>query len=126
MLSREQVVGWCAQLVDKTTGFPPLETCLAAIPALDSLSDLPAGTRVLVRCDTNVVVHPDGRLENDARLRSLLETLTFGRQRGWVQIIHGHVGTDGHQSLAPVVPHLGRMLQQDVTFIAEWMDDAKG
>jgi phosphoglycerate kinase len=125
-LTREQVIDWCVRLVEPLPDPPALETYLSAISTLDDLTDLPPRTRVLVRCDTNVVVRPDGTLENESRLRSLLDTLRFGREHGWVQIIHGHIGTDGRQSLQTVVPSLTRLLEQDVSLIPDWMDDNTG
>jgi phosphoglycerate kinase len=130
-LTPEQVVGWCAQLLDRSGAFPPLEVCLDAIPTLDALDDLLPGTRVLVRCDTNVAL-ADGRAADDARLRSLLETLLHGHKRGWVQIVHGHHGDDGRQSLEPVAVLLETLLRQEgapsasIHFLPSWMDDATG
>jgi phosphoglycerate kinase len=125
-VSEETVHAWCRALLDPSPYLPPLEECAAAIPTLDTLADLSAGTRALVRCDTNVTFTADGRVENDARLVSLLDTLRFGRDRGWVQIVHGHLGVDGRESLRPVAEHLGRLLGCGVAFLGDWMDDATG
>jgi phosphoglycerate kinase len=125
-VSEETVDAWCRALLDASRPFPTFEQCVDAIPSLDTLADLPPGTRVLVRCDTNVAFGPDGRLESDARLVSLLDTLRFGRDRGWVQIVHGHVGVDGRESLRPVAEHLGRLLGRGVSFLGDWMDDRTG
>jgi phosphoglycerate kinase len=123
----EEVVGaWCRRLLEPLQPFPSFDECVDAIPTLDTLAKVPPGTRVLVRCDTNVVVGPDGHLENDARLLSLLDSLRCGRERGWVQIIHGHTGVDGRESLRPVAEHLGRLLGCPVVFLCDWMDDRSG
>ena len=92
--SQDQVIAWCGQQIEDTKNFPPLEECLDAIPQLSALADLPAGTRVLVRGDTDVVVDDQGKVEDDVRLKSLMETLQFGIQKGWVQILYGHSGRD--------------------------------
>jgi phosphoglycerate kinase len=125
-VNEDDVCAWCSRLLDPSHGWPSFDECLDAIPSLDALAELPAGSRVLVRCDTNVVLGADGRVENDARLVSLLDSLQFGRQRGWIQIIHGHIGNDGRQSLRPVAEHLGGLLGCPVAFLADWMDDRTG
>jgi phosphoglycerate kinase len=131
-LSQEQVRSWCLELLRPAPAFPPLEECVTAIPTLDALADLPAGTRVLVRGDTNVALDAAGRVIDDARLVSLLETLRFGLERGWVWLLHGHLGTDTHPSLRPVADHLGRLLRQHglgrgpVVLVEDWMEDATG
>ena len=101
-ISQDEVINWCGKLVEKIPDFPPLDQCLEAIPILESLADLPAGTRVLLRGDTDVVVKEDGTIEDDIRLRSLLETLECGLQRGWVLLVYGHRGRDPKLSLEPV------------------------
>src|SRR5260221_14410677 len=79
------------QLGKVLKGFDPREEFsladyLKAIPRLESLSDIPSGTTVLVRGDVDDKPGPtlgDG----DIRLRSMKETLDFGRQKGWKQVI---------------------------------------
>ena len=46
--------------------------------------------------------------EGDIRLRSMKETLKYGQDRGWKQIIFGHVGREPEKSLAKVAARLGR------------------
>jgi len=128
----EQVVEWCSKLIEKSPDFPSLETCLEAIPGLNSLADLPVGTRVLVRGDTDVVVRDDGSVEDDIRLRSLAPTLRFGCRKGWVQLLYGHRGRDPQLSLEPVAAHLQKLLTAEgpddveVAFVDDWLDDATG
>jgi phosphoglycerate kinase len=125
MIAVTDVLAWCQHLLDSRQ-VPSLEECLEVIPPLDALDDLPPGTRVQVRCDTNVVVAADGRVADDARLVSLLETLRWGQDHGWVQVIHGHAGADGRPSLAPIAVHLGRLLGTEIVFLDDWMDDVSG
>jgi phosphoglycerate kinase len=120
-----EIFDWCENLA-KGTDSSSLEDALNAIPKLDSLADLPAGTRVLVRCDTNVVLDRDGSIVNESRLKSILPTLRFGLRRGWIQIIHGHLGVDGQDSMFPLVRRLGELLQNPVKFLGDWMDDDTG
>ena len=130
--SQDQVTAWCGQQIEDTKNFPPLEECLDAIPELSALANLPAGTRVLVRGDTDVVVDDQGKIEDDVRLQSLMETLQFGIQKGWVQILYGHRGRDPELSLEPVAKHVQELLKQhgvanpNVLFVKEWMDDSTG
>ena len=130
-VSKNQVVDWCTQLIEKSSDFPSLEDCLATIPNLESLSDVPAGTKVLVRGDTDVVVEENGTIEDDIRLQSLIDTLKFGHQHGWIQLVYGHRGRDPQLSLEPVAKHLESLLGKEgisvkVEFISDWLDDETG
>lgn len=126
------ILQWTQQLVENSPDFPDLETCLDAIPDLDALDDLPAGTRILVRGDTDVVVTDAGEIEDDVRLLSLVETLKFGIERGWVQIVYGHRGRDPELSLRAVAKHTEQLLKNSganvpqTTFISDWMNDDTG
>lgn len=131
MVDRQDVIAWCTKLVEPTADFPELEACLEAIPGLDSLADLPSGTRVLVRGDVDVKVK-DGKVKDDVRLRSLIDTLRYGAERGWIQILYGHVGREPELSLEVVAGHLAGLLKGEgvavprVAFVREWMNDATG
>ena len=46
MVAENVVIDWCQQLLDDSGDFPALDECLEVIPGLESLSDLPAGTRI--------------------------------------------------------------------------------
>ncbi len=131
-VTTDQATAWCRQLVDKAPDFPELDECLKVIPSLDSLADLPAGTRVLVRGDVDVVIDEQGNVEEDVRLRSLLETLSFGHSRGWVQILYGHRGRDPEMSLKPVADYMQKLIEEAgltkarVSFAGEWLDNKTG
>lgn len=131
-ISTDDTVRWCSMLAGGSDDIPALEDCLEAIPNLDSLDALPTGTRVLVRGDTDVVVQDDGSIRDDVRIRSLVDTLSFGARRGWVQLVYGHRGRDPELSLEPVARHLDTLLPsearggQPVVFIGEWLDDQTG
>lgn len=132
MAAVEEVVDWCKQLLADDADFPSLEECLDVIPGLDSLADLPAGTRVLVRGDLDVEIDDAGGIEDDTRLRSLTATLKHGHERGWVQIVYGHRKRDPRISLEPVVPHLQRVVKEDagldveIGFVNDWCSNATG
>jgi phosphoglycerate kinase len=100
----------------------PLPEYLSAIPRLDSLADLPSGTPVLVRGDVDC--KPGKEIgQGDIRLRSMKETLLYGRQRGWKQIVFGHIGRDPEASLANVRQRLAAILECPVAFFERWLDD---
>ena len=101
----------------------PLGVFLAAIPRLESLADLPAGTSVLVRGDVDCKPGPNVG-DGDVRLRSMQETLQFGRDRGWKQIVFGHVGRKPEGTLAIVRQRLAEILGSPVAFFADWLDEA--
>ncbi|MED5399446.1 MAG: phosphoglycerate kinase, partial [Planctomycetota bacterium] len=131
-VSTESTVRWCSTLAGTSDNIPSLEDCLESIPNLDALDTLPPGTRVLVRGDTDVVVQDDGSIQDDVRIRSLVDTLTHGGRRGWVQLVYGHRGRDPKMSLEPIARHLDTLLppevrgNQPVTFVPEWLDDQTG
>lgn len=128
----QQVQDWCARLIEKSPDFPSLADCLKKIPQLDALGDLPAGTRVLVRGDTDVVFEEDGTIEDDSRLRALVDTLKFGSQKGWVQILYGHRGRKPELSLKPVAEYLGKLLADagvkcgTLDLVGDWLNDETG
>ena len=131
-VSTDDTIRWCSALAADSDETPSLEECLDVIPNLDSLDLLPRGSRVLVRGDTDVVVQDDGSIPNDVRIRSLVETLSYGGRRGWVQLVYGHRGRDPGLSLEPVARHLERLVplaargERPVAFIGEWLDDQTG
>jgi phosphoglycerate kinase len=100
-----------------------LEDYLSAISRLDSLADVPRGTAVLVRGDVDA--KPGAQIgEGDIRLRSMIETLEFGRQRGWVQVVFGHIGRKPEGSLKAVAKRLGELLKIEVPLVADWLDES--
>lgn len=121
-VTAQSLVPWCRTLLGVDP--PPhdsLEDYLSAIPRLDTLADLPGGTRVLVRGDVDA--KPGPRVgEGDVRLRSMVETLEWGRQRGWVQVIFGHIGRKPEGSLDKVAARLGELLGESVELVRDWLD----
>jgi phosphoglycerate kinase len=99
---------------------------LAAIPRLSALADVPAGTPVLVRGDVDAKPGPTIG-EGDIRLRSMRQTLEVGRQRGFKQIVFGHLGRKQPDkpigSLKKVAARLGEILGCEVTLIDDWLDE---
>ncbi|MCC7420141.1 MAG: phosphoglycerate kinase [Planctomycetaceae bacterium] len=130
-VSPEKTAAWCTQLVQETGGFAPLEKCLEAIPSLDSLAKLPAGTRILVRGDTDVKVDSSGKVKEDERLKSLIGTLKFCLEHKFIPILYGHMGRKPELSLAPVAKHISGLLSAagapaTVDFVPEWMNNDTG
>ncbi|HJT32814.1 MAG TPA: phosphoglycerate kinase [Pirellulales bacterium] len=114
----------CRALLDPASEGPrlSLEDYLSAIPLLDSLADVPRGTPVLVRGDVDAKPGPTVG-EGDIRLRSMVETLEFGRRLGWKQIVVGHIGRKPEVSLKAVAARLGELLHAEVPLIADWLDE---
>jgi phosphoglycerate kinase len=126
-LTAESMVTWLRTIlgVDPSAKQVSLDQYLAAIGRLDSLADVPSGTPVLVRGDLDA--KPGAKVgEGDIRLRSMLETLNYGRQKGWIQVIFGHIGRKPEGSLSKVRARLAELLGTEVTFIADWFDPATG
>lgn len=116
---------WCEQLVMGRGAAPELSLndYLADVPRLESLSDVPSGTPVLVRGDTDA--KPGDKVgEGDIRLRSMVETLNYGQEKGWKQIIFGHIGRKPEGSLDKVAKRLGELLGTEVPLIEDWLDES--
>jgi phosphoglycerate kinase len=124
-VTEQEMLAWCKTLLAGRAAAPnlTLKDYLAAIPKLDSLSDVPSGTTVLVRGDVDA--KPGGKIgEGDIRLRSMVETLKFGRERGWKQVVFGHIGRKPEGSLAKVALRLGDLLDTTVPLLTDWFDEA--
>ncbi len=116
---------WIRALVDPDSVSPKrsLEEYLASIPRLDSLSDVPSATPVLVRGDVDC--KPGAKIgEGDVRLRSMVPTLKYGRERGWKQVVFGHIGRKPEGSLKAVAVRLGELLGCEVHLVSDWLDEA--
>ncbi len=100
-----------------------LQDYLKAIPRLSSLASLPNGTPVLVRGDVDA--KPGATIgDGDIRLQSMAETLNFGRQHGWKQVVFGHIGRKPEETLKKVGKRLGEILGCEVPLIEDWLDPA--
>jgi phosphoglycerate kinase len=124
-VTAQSMLEWCQTLLN-VDGRRPTRTLaeyLAMIPRLGSLDDLPSGTCVLVRGDVDA--KPGAKIgEGDIRLRSMTETLKFGRQKGWKQVIFGHIGRKSDETLEKVGRRIGELLSCDVPLVADWLDEA--
>jgi len=122
-VTSEAMAAWCRKLLGAERDVPELtlQQYLAAIPPLESLVDLPGGTPILVRGDVDA--KPGPKLgEGDIRLRSMEETLKFGRRNGFKQIIFGHIGRKPEGSLEKVCTRIGEILKCKVGLIEDWLD----
>ncbi len=123
-VNADRMLKWCRVLLGADERpYDTLEEYLRAVPRLDQLSDLPPGTPVLVRGDVDA--KPGKAIgDGDVRLRSMVETLRFGIDRGWKQVVFGHIGRDPQGSLTKVAVRLGELLGRDVPLVAGWLDEA--
>jgi phosphoglycerate kinase len=118
---------WLRRLLGAAPDSPKMSLAqfLDGIPSLESLADVPVGTPVLVRGDVDA--KPGATVgKGDIRLRSMKETLDYGRQKGWVQVIFGHIGRDPKGSLDKVRDRFAEILGCEVGFVADWMDPEQG
>jgi phosphoglycerate kinase len=124
-VTEKQMQSWCDTLLAGSQAAPELTLAdyLKAIPGLASLEDVSSGTPVVVRGDVDA--KPGEKIgEGDIRLRSMVDTLQFGRKHGWKQIIFGHIGRKPEGSLAKVAKRLGELLKCDVPLIGDWLDES--
>lgn len=124
-VSTAAMIDWCRTLLGANPAAPKLslEQYLAGIPRLDTLANVPSGTPVLVRGDLDA--KPGAKVgEGDQRLRSMLDTLRYGEQRGWKQIMFGHIGRKPEGSLKSVAKRLEELLGTKVELISDWLDEA--
>jgi phosphoglycerate kinase len=123
-VTEHQIVNWCDKLLAgrKAESDLSLADYIRAIPGLAAIQDLPSGTPVLVRGDLDA--KPGENIgDGDIRLRSMVDTLEFGRNRGWKQIVFGHIGRKPEGSLAKVAKRVGELLKTDVPLIGDWLDE---
>jgi len=119
----ETLTPWLHALLDPASAETlRLEDYLQSIPRLSSLADVPAGTSVLVRGDVDAKPGPQIG-DGDIRLRSMIPTLRVGLERGWKQIIFGHIGRKPEGSLAKVAERISLLLGAPVTLITDWWDE---
>lgn len=123
-VTEQEMLDWCKTLLAGRAAAPDLslKDYLDAVPKLDSLSDVPSGTTVLVRGDVDA--KPGEKIgQGDIRLRSMVETLKYGQQKGWKQVIFGHIGRKPEGSLAKVALRLGELLDTTVPLLPDWLDE---
>ncbi len=122
-VSAENMETWLRGILGADPDVPalPLPDYLKAIPRVDCLDDVPAGTPVLVRGDTDAKPGPKVG-EGDIRLISMKETLDLARSKGWRVIVFGHIGRDPDKSLGKVAERIGEILGCPVSFIKDWLD----
>jgi 3-phosphoglycerate kinase len=66
------------------------------------------GKRVLLRLDLNVPINEVGEIEETFRIDAVIPTIQFLVEKEAKVIIISHIGSDGKQSLAPVVAYLSK------------------
>ena len=124
-VTEQEMTAWCETLLAGHSAAPDLTLAdyIRAVPGMASLEGVPSGTPVLVRGDVDA--KPGANIgDGDIRLRSMVDTLNFGRDRGWKQIVFGHIGRKPEGSLAKVAKRLGEILKCDVPLIADWLDES--
>lgn len=123
-ITADSMLSWCQTLLDVDGRRPErtLQEYLATIPRLPSLAALPSGTPVLIRGDVDAKPGPQVG-DGDIRLRSMQGTLEFGRRHGWKQVVFGHIGRKGEETLAKVASRLGEIMDCDVPLVADWFDE---
>jgi phosphoglycerate kinase len=123
-VSEQKMLDWCRTLLGANPPAPrmTLEQYLAAIPRLPTLTDVPRGTPVLVRGDVDA--KPGAKIgEGDERLRSMVDTMRFGIDHGWKQVIFGHVGRKPEGSLKAIAARIGELVGQKVPLVSDWLDE---
>jgi len=66
------------------------------------------GKRVLLRLDLNVPINERGEIEDTFRIDAVIPTIQYLVDKEAKIIIVSHSGSDGRQSLSPIVTYLGR------------------
>jgi phosphoglycerate kinase len=123
-VTAESMLAWCRQLLGAEPAAPKLllRDYLSSISRLSALNDIPSGTPVLVRGDVDA--KPGSAIgEGDIRLRSIVDTLQHGRQRGWIQVIFGHIGRKPEGSLKVVGKRLEELLGCKAPLVTDWLDE---
>ncbi|HNT86658.1 MAG TPA: phosphoglycerate kinase [Candidatus Hydrogenedentes bacterium] len=103
----------------------PLEDLLDAIPGVADLTDMPAGTAVLVRADLDTSVK-DGKVKDTARIEACAPTIAFCCEMGWKPVVFGHIGRDRANSTRPIRDAMQKQIERKVVFIEDWLDEEGG
>lgn len=122
-VTKEKMEAWLRRILGVDKVQLGLLDYIKRIPRVKDLSDVASGTPVLVRGDLDCKPGPAVG-QGDIRLRSMKETLEIGRQRGWIQVIFGHIGRDPQLSLDKVCKRLGEIMNCQIKLIGEWFDPA--
>ncbi len=124
-VKEQEMQSWCESLLAGRAAALDLTLAdyIRAIPGVASLQELPAGTLVLVRGDLDCKPGPQTG-DGDVRLRTMLDTLRFGRAHNWKQVVFGHIGRKPDGTLANVARRLGELLECDVPLIGDWLDES--
>lgn len=109
---------------EKKLDATPLEELLDAIPTVDQLRDVPAGTVVLVRMDLDVPIK-DGEVADLSRIKAGVQTLKYCKKKGWTTIIFGHIGRDKNLSLKPACDACSKEIGQGIELIPDWLDEER-
>ena len=99
----------------------PLEEIMTPAPRIDQLQ-LPAGTRVLMRCDLDVPLK-DGVVADPSRLEAIAKSVKYAVEQKWTPILFGHLGRDPQNTLQPVAEALGKLIGSGIDFVADWISD---
>ena len=96
---------------------------------VDVPDDVIAGHRILVRVDFNVPLDDAGQMLNDTRMRKVLPTLRYLRERGGRLILLSHLGRPGGRpdpvlSLGNLADSLGQLLDGEVSFTPRLVDES--
>ena len=81
------------------------------------------GKRALIRVDVNVPMDENKNVTDDTRIRAILPTLKFLKDKGAKIILMAHLGRPKGEwkveefSLEPVAKYLGKVLGEDVLFV---------
>ncbi len=54
----------------------------------------------------------------------MVDTLRFGIDRGWKQVVFGHIGRKPEGSLKAVAARLGELIGQKVPLVSDWLDES--
>ncbi len=87
------------------------------------------GKKALVRVDVNVPMDENKNVTDDTRIRAILPTVNFLKEKGAKVILMAHLGRPKGEknmefSLAPVAKYLSKVLGEDVVFIPS-LEDAQ-
>ncbi len=87
-----------------------------------------SGKKVLVRVDFNVPMDKEGNITDDRRIREALPTITYLKDKGAKVILMSHLGRPKGKvnpdfSLAPVAKRLAELLNEQIIFAKDVIDE---
>jgi len=102
--------------------FVHFEDVVEELPTINQLDNLDKHTKVIIRVDLDVPIK-DGVIKDFSRIDAAMDTIKFCVDRDFKLTLFGHIGRDKENTLEPVCHALSKILNREIIFIKDWIDE---